>query len=166
MEKGWEDSKNPETSSDLKYLFENIYIVHDLLKDYTHLHDEVFAADMLLNIRRVLPIPLLFKPIPYDSIIEESTILMSELEMVMSNLKACEFEIKFTVDRDLLDTFKSYVQVLYIAIERFKDLCGNLNGKIYKKKYKRKSYQQELDDYYKSIEDYMKIGAKLNNLIK
>jgi hypothetical protein len=125
-----------------------------ILDRYINVHDDIFK----FSLRKIIPIPGVFKRIDFQRHFESLRFAERDLENVIKQLPASSSSAS-----SFLSDLKQYCARLAITIALFRDICGNLfekaDGTI---EYSKEQYQQDLQAYHASIPDYQQTGARLN----
>lgn len=138
--------------------------VNDLLSRYVAIHDDIFKT----SIRHAIPIPGIFKPIDFDAHLKNIVNIIPELEN-------CDNKIKFIADnangqeREYLDLLSKYTNALIVTASCLKVVVGALYDKsqsFANSNYDWKNYKGDLAKYEQSVQNYMAIGGRLNELFE
>ena len=128
--------------------------VKNVLSRYIEIHDALNNVTM----RHWLPIPGVFKRIPFDVYAKDLSGLLAAIE----NLR---FEIRENpkADTAFADVLEEYSQALQVAIEKLQRFCLNLaqqaRGGTKYNFFKQKS---DYGEYAKAVKRYVILGEKLN----
>lgn len=138
--------------------------VNDLLSQYVAIHDDIFKT----SIRHAIPIPGIFKAIDFGA-------HLGKIENIIPELENCDNKIKSVVEnvdgqeREYLDLLSKYTNVLIETACRLKIVVGALYAKsqsFVNSNYDWKNYKSDLAKYEQSVQDYMAIGGRLNELFE
>lgn len=128
--------------------------MHEILNRYIKIHDDIFKT----SIRRIIPIPGIFKAINYGQHQEDLYNLSKSLQ---KNILKINENTKFAI------ILKEYGEALLNTIKMLHDICE----KLYQKSqgdlssYSKGQYMADLNNYNYLIENYQSIGISLNQLI-
>ena len=138
--------------------------VNDLLSQYVAIHDDIFKT----SIRHAIPIPGIFKAIDFGA-------HLGKIENIIPELENCDNKIKSVVEnvdgqeREYLDLLSKYTNALIETASRLKIVVGALYAKsqsFVNSNYDWKNYKSDLAKYEQSVQDYMAIGGRLNELFE
>lgn len=138
--------------------------VNDLLSQYVAIHDDIFKT----SIRHAIPIPGIFKAIDFGA-------HLGKIENIIPELENCDNKIKSVIEnadgqeREYLDLLSKYTKSLIETASRLKIVVGTLYAKsqsFVNSNYDWKNYKSDLAKYEQSVQDYMAIGGRLNELFK
>ena len=132
-----------------------IYKVHEILNRYIAVHDKIFK----FSLRKVVPIPGLFKSIDYGQHFGELGSLVSALERVVNS----------TSNRaDVPGVFQRYASALIKAMQSLRDMCKQLHDKSQGdlQSYTAHQYKSDVAIYDKLVEEYRSLGSTLNEYIR
>jgi len=138
--------------------------VNDLLSQYVAIHDDIFKT----SIRHAIPIPGIFKAIDFGAHLEKVKNIIPELENCDNKIKSLT-ESTSGQEREYLDLLSRYVGALIETVSRLKVLVGALYDKsqsFVNSNYDWKNYKSDLAKYEQSVQDYMAIGGRLNELFE
>ncbi len=127
-----------------------------VLAAYVGLHNEVFR----FSLRRLLPIPWLFRPIPFDKHVAAAAALRRSLDIYGEPLR--NRAAPGTSGAILV----GYMRALSEAIDSFRFVCEQLNRKREGGSYPRAKYDRDLAEYQSSVMRYQDWGLKLNRLME
>lgn len=139
----------------MQQLVEKSLVVHNILDRYIQVHDDIFK----FSLRKVIPIPGLFKPIDYKLHYESLYCLKEELEGFIINLDD---------SNDFAAILKQYAQALMDTILFLREICG----KLYEKSkddlglYSKQQYQNNIAAYQSLVQRYRALGLELNRYFK
>ena len=138
--------------------------VNDLLSQYVAIHDDIFKT----SIRHAIPIPGIFKAIDFGA-------HLGKVENIIPELENCDSKIKLVVEnlsgqeREYLDLLSQYVGALIETVNRLKIVVSALYAKsqsFVNSNYDWKNYKSDLAKYEQSVQDYLVIGGRLNELFE
>lgn len=138
--------------------------VNNLLSQYIAIHDDVFET----SIRNIIPIPGIFKAIDFGAYLQKTENIIPELEN-------CDSKIKFLADnfsgeeREYLDLLSKYVGALIETVSCLKVVLGALYAKsqsFINSNYDWSNYKIDLAKYEQSVQDYLVVGGRLNDLFQ
>jgi len=138
--------------------------VNDLLSQYVAIHDDIFKT----SIRHAIPIPGIFKAIDFGAHLGKVENIIPELENCDSKIKSLAESVNGQ-EREYLDLLARYVGALIETVSRLKVVVGALYAKsqsFVNSNYDWKNYKSDLASYEQSVQDYMAIGGRLNELFK
>ena len=129
--------------------------VNEILERYSAIHDKIFK----FSLRKVIPIPGLFKPVDYDLHLKELDSLAFALERV---------SISKNNSADVINAYQQYITALRKAIRFFRNICGRLNDKSRGnlRDYTMDKYNSDVDTYRGLMERYQLLGSALNEYIR
>lgn len=138
--------------------------VNDLLSQYVAIHDDVFKT----SIRHIIPIPGIFKAIDFG-------VHLARVENIIPELENCDNKIKALAgnfegqEREYLDLLSRYANALIETVSRLKIVLGALYAKsqsFVNSNYEWKNYKDDLANYEKSVQGYLVVGGRLNELFE
>lgn len=128
---------------------ELLVAAHDVLGKYVTVHDDIFKG----SIRKVLPIPGIFKRIDYPAHAAKLTGLASVLENVKHSANFAS----------LPKTFEGFVEALLLTIRHLRDMCLKMTAKIHGRgEYSSDQWRRDADTYRTLVDRYASLGAALN----
>ena len=137
---------------------------NDLLSQYVAIHDDIFKT----SIRHTIPIPGIFKAIDFGA-------HLGKVENIIPELENCDSKIKLVVEnlsgqeREYLDLLSQYVGALIETVSHLKIVVSALYAKsqsFVNSNYDWKNYKSDLAKYEQSVQDYLVIGGRLNELFE
>lgn len=132
----------------------DIAVATTLLHRYISVHKEVFG----FSVRKVIPIPFLFKKTDFPYLWSEAEEIGCELERLS---QAIESNV-LTLERDAV--ILDYLQALRETVEQLAVILKKLAQKASKTdKYSKDQYQSDMDVYDRLCKSYSKLGQKLNS---
>ncbi len=138
--------------------------VNDLLSQYVTIHDDIFKTSM----RHAIPIPGIFKAIDFGAHLAKVENIIPELENCDNKIKSLT-ENTSSQEREYLDLLSSYTGALIETVSRLKIVVGALYAKsqnFANSNYNWKNYKSDLAKYEQSVQDYIAIGGRLNELFE
>lgn len=138
--------------------------VNDLLSQYVAIHDDVFKT----SIRHIIPIPGIFKAIDFGDHLIKTENIIPELENCDSKIKSLAENVSGQ-EREYLDLLSRYVCTLVETVSRLKVVLGALYAKsqsFVNSNYDWNNYKSDLAKYEQSVQDYLAIGGRLNELFE
>jgi hypothetical protein len=119
-----------------------------------------------IRIRKIIPIPGLFKPIryaDYSLALNACKTLLDKIQIKLAELKNSnsmpQEVLAFTV---VLDDFST---ALSASIQLLKDICDRFAEKIEGgREYTRVAYDRDFENYQQSIQHYLGFGMQLDQL--
>ena len=125
----------------------------DLLVRHVSVHDEVFG----FSIRKLIPIPFLFKKIDYAYLWSESDEIHHDLKRLIKEVQ----KNPFSLERD--NIFITYLVALSESASKLATLLKRLSQKANGiSSYEKQEYLTDLEVYELSQEKYSMLGMKLN----
>lgn len=135
--------------------------VNDLLSQYIEIHDDIFKT----SIRRIIPIPGIFKAIDFEGHLTKS----EHIGLVLANRQAEILSLIIRsegLEREYLDLLNTYVEKLIETVGHLKVVLRALYAKSRSFKdsnYDWSNYKEDLARYEQSVDDYLAIGGILND---
>ena len=134
--------------------------VNDILLQYVAIHDDVFKT----SVRKIIPLPFLFKAINFQAHHGEIEKVLSQLEeskTVISRIfSQCD-----SAQKEFLELLSQYVVALIETVKRLKIVLGRLYAKSERlASYDWKQYKEELAQYQSAVQEYVSLGKQLNEL--
>jgi hypothetical protein len=137
--------------------------INDLLTKYIELENAIFGTPFW----RSLPIPFLFKPIPFKDLTKRAEQVTYELSIQLGHLKAVNQEVQVEHHPALVRLhacLNDYTDRLRDAAKGLEYLGHHLARKADGVPYSFSSYRQDCDNYGKLRDGYLEIGSELNQL--
>jgi hypothetical protein len=131
----------------LKQISFRMQRANQLLTIYIRCHDEIFG----FSLRKIIPIPFLFKRINYSQLLLALSAVSGELEGIGSETVESEPQ-----------SFQEYVQALHKTVEALSKICLKMMSKINGADYSAEAYSLDVEMYNRLAENYYAIGGKLN----
>jgi len=131
-----------------------IYQVQAILDRYIVVHDKIFG----FSLRKVIPIPGIFRPIDFGQHFRELDSLASALE---------EVSICTRHRAELPEVFHQYVIALLRTIQFLRYICNRLYDKSEGdlQSYKMNQYKSDVAIYEGLVDKYCLLGSKFNEYI-
>ena len=132
-----------------------MYQVHAILERYIAIHDKIFK----FSLRKVIPIPGLFKPIDYGQHFRKLDSLVSALE---------QLAISTGNRAGVPSVFQQYVMALLKTMQFLRDMCTRLCDKSQGdlQSYTMGQYKSDVTIYEGLVEKYRSLGLTLNEYIR
>jgi len=136
--------------------------INEILGRYVSIHDDIFK----FSIRKLIPIPGIFKSINYHSHKTNLETLLTELSELNSFLEENNTHPNLVAsDKEFLSVLHEYSIALLDTINRLyliaEALCRKSEGS---QDYSYDQYNSELAAYNLSVEQYTSLGERLNAL--
>lgn len=137
--------------------------VNDILSRYIVIHNQI----MKFSVRRILPIPGLFKAIPYCTHEHSLATLLGDLAAVDGRISELLTGLPESAqaEGEFVGVLAQYATALTDTISQLHDisaeLCSKSRGKGH---YPYRRYRRDMDSYQESVEHYLRIGQQLNTL--
>ena len=148
-------SKAPRDSAE--FISSACLEVYEILKRYITVHDEIFS----FSIRRLIPLPFIFKEIDFQTVYRDCRFRERELYEVIEQLPNKSFEAS-----NLLMVLREYSSALLKTISKLKVISEKLWKKADKEiKYEKPEYKSDLEDYFSCVQKYQEIGRRLNLIL-
>ena len=138
--------------------------VNNLLSQYIAIHDDVFET----SIRNIIPIPGIFKVIDFGAYIQKTENIIPELENCDSKIKSLADNFSGE-EREYLDLLSKYVGALIETVSRLKVVLDALYAKsqsFINSNYDWSNYKIDLAKYEQSVQNYLIVGGRLNELFQ
>ena len=142
-----------------------------LLIDYIAIHDEIFSGSTIRDqVRKVIPIPGLFKPIPFATLNTRLSDLRAQLLSIRSDLEAHfgdeEAHRWVGEPENLPGALLTYQEALNDAMRQLEEMSGRLAAKANGDGgYGMRDYRHDVGAYQKSVSRYAHLGALLNRAV-
>jgi len=133
--------------------------VNDLIREYVSIEDELFKP----SFRKVLPIPGIFRPVPYSVHRERLEEMLSELESAKKDIRSLKPDSD-SQEGEFLITLRAYINAFKVGLSELFRICGRLQNRSEGKGYSREEYKQDAIELRKMEMEYFAIGKKLNTL--
>lgn len=137
--------------------------VNEILSRYIVIHDQIVK----FPVRRLLPIPGLFKAIPYCTHEQDLAALLGEVAAVDDRISEHHIGLPEAAqtEREFIEVLAQYATALSDTISQLHnisaELCLKSRGEGH---YPYRRYRANLDSYEESVEHYLRIGQRLNVL--
>lgn len=135
--------------------------VNEVLTKYILIHDDIFK----FSIRKLIPIPGIFKKIDYKSHCMNLEILSEELNMIENEIKKIQSNNSDKTKDLLISTLCKYAASLNQTMKKLYSISHSLYKKTEGETYSASDYQQEMAIYNQYVEKYRNIGLELNSLL-
>ncbi len=133
-----------------------------MLKAYVDVHNYIFKR----SIRRIMPIPLVYRSIDFDT-------CLSALQNVSRGLDICSStnrQLRNSCNGDLaeyLDSLHNYVAALQTTVALLQKVVRGLMSKIpSRSNYSWHMYRADIREYKRSIDAYYFLGGSLNKELR
>lgn len=129
--------------------------VDNILEGYLAIHDKIFK----FSLRKVIPIPGIFKPTNYDQSIKELDSLIFTLERV---------SISKNNNPKIINLYQQYITALKKTIRFLRNICGRLNDKSHGdlQGYTIDKYKSDVDTYKGLVGRYQFLESTLNEYLR
>ncbi len=129
---------------------------NELLQSYIKIHDEIFG----FSIRKIIPVPGIFKSIDYQFYYERLYFIKQELKEVLASVSASPKDAS-----GFVDTLEDYVKALLETVSHLREMCGNLfeKSKNAAESYSKGTYKSDLNRYEGLALRYKELGQRLNS---
>lgn len=128
--------------------------VNKVLDGYIIVHNEIFS----FSLRKIIPIPGIFKAINYKSCYNKLCFLQDKLNNLISDIS--EHTEYFVL-------LNEYSKALLNTILWLQNICEKFANKIKgKEDYPKSEYDKDVETYNHSVNTYRILGLRLNNLYK
>lgn len=127
-----------------------------LLHRYIAVHDRIFR----FSLRRLVPIPGLFKAINFQQHFESLRFIEMDLQRVLE-----DFGRSALARSEAGERFLAYGATLSAAVAQLRQICGHLfqkaDGTV---EYTSSQYEHDLAEYNQRVARYRQLGARVNAL--
>lgn len=130
--------------------------LHDLLSAFMDIHNDVFAR----SVRRLIPIPGIFKPIDFAGHAEDLAIIGTEIDTILRVFQSLEEEPRDV--RQAIASVQAYSQALRDAVVRLQAICERLKAKAEGHDYAMDEYKADVAAYHRSTNTYDSLGDDMN----
>lgn len=139
----------------MQELIELALRVNEQLQQYIEIHDNIFA----FSFRKMIPLPIIFKAIDYQSHYDGLYFIKEELEGIIETISSFPQS-----NNEFVKVLEAYSKALLETILILREMCGNLYEKNQGDltSYKKNQYNIDLKNYQASVEKYIALGQKLN----
>ena len=132
-----------------------------LLIQYVRVHDEIFS----FSVRKLLPIPRIFKPIHYCTHKETLSEVGHGLTSVLNRVRPVVIVPHSSpAERTFLLALEDYAGALSVTVERLRtisvELCRKSEGEG---DYVYSTYERDMAEYNQLVERYRVLGIRLNS---
>ena len=133
--------------------------VHGVLNRYIAVHNHLFKP----SLRRVIALPLIFKPIDFKQLHSQSSEFIRELEEHSNHLKELKPQ---AAQSEFANTLSEFCSALIETISLLKEITYQLDQRSGGMgDYSLSRHNELVDLYYESVKRYSSIGFKLNKYI-
>lgn len=129
--------------------------INDILTSYIKIHDSLHKR----SIRHVIPIPGIFKPIPFGFYGKQLEQCSASIEELLRKMQ----ESPHAQNPDFIDVLSEYSMALQDAIERLREFCVCLEQKADGKPYAFTQQKKDQAEYEAAVKHYKLLGNKLNS---
>jgi hypothetical protein len=135
-------------------LSDKMHHVNEILEKYMTIHDKLFK----FSLRKVIPIPGIFKPANYDQNIKELDSLIFALERV---------SISKNNSPEIINIYQQYITALRKTIRFLRNICWKLDDKSHGdlEGYTIDKYKSDVDTYKGLMDRYQLLEKTLNEYI-
>lgn len=135
----------------MDYLSNKFFEVHDVLTQYIDIHNNIFKS----SIRKIIPIPGIFKKIDYEKHYKNLSLLADRLKSIINGIEE---------KNEASTLLKEYSLSLYETISILRDICEKLLQKSQGQElsYTREQYNLDVDKYNSAMHKYQTSGNELN----
>ena len=132
--------------------------VNGVLSRYIAIHDDIFT----FSLRRVIPIPGIFRPIKFDE-------HRHRLSALQDDLRRCDAAASAVIQQTpsphrFLLAIPEYIDSLATAIDRLRAICDHLQAKTEgDESYTIAAHEAATAAYQESVTRYRDVGARLNS---
>ena len=128
--------------------------INRVLNGYIFVHDEIFR----FSLRKIIPIPGIFKPINYESHYKKLDFLQNRLSQIIKDIPE---------NTEFFKLLKEYAQSLLNTILWLQDICQKFTDKLNRVNgYTKNAYDKDMQTYNHSVNTYRSLGIRLNKLYK
>jgi len=128
--------------------------VNKILGGYIVVHNDIFG----FSLRKMIPIPGIFKPINYKSCYNKLNFLEDKISNFINELPE---------HTEYFELLKEYSKALRDTILWLKNICERFTNKIEGKGgYPMNEYHKDMSTYNHSVNTYRTLGLRLNNAYK
>lgn len=137
---------------------------NNVLREYITVHDAIFGGSLWKSIRRALPIPGIFEPIPYTKYQETLLHLREELDRVQTEASdVLDRHTNETAESYFLQEFVEYCSLLGDSLAALQAICAGLAKKAEGAGGpSMREYKLSLNEYDRVRAAYVSAGARLN----
>jgi hypothetical protein len=128
--------------------------VNKVLDGYIMVHNDIFG----FSFRKIIPILGIFKAIDYESCYKKLDFLQGKLNDLLTDIPE---------HTEYFALLKEYSTALLNTILWLQNICEKFTNKINGKgDYSKGEYNEDMDTYNHSVNNYRSLGLRLNNLYK
>ena len=135
--------------------------VNEILSKYIFIHDDIFK----LSIRKLIPIPGIFKKIDFKTHYKNLGTLSEELSKIENEIGKTQNNSSEKPNTLFVSTLGKYAASLNKTIKKLYSISHSMYKKSEGEIYSVHEYNQEMDIYNQYIEQYRNIGLELNSLL-
>ena len=129
---------------------------HEILGRYIEVHDRLFGGSW---VRKLLPIPGIFKAIDFPKCVSDLERLRGELGAIRSEVLTASEDGD---DRYLLMTLLNFIDALELTLAGLQEICDALAGKAQGAVYPKEGYDEDVAEYQNRVATYQEVGGALN----
>lgn len=143
-------------------IMRSVVEVNGILDEYIKLHNDIFK----FSIRKMVPIPGIFKKIDYEDNYKTLNILLTELNTAYYGIENTKILVRENPkELDFINVFIGYIQALSDSLSNLKEICEKFQEKInYGRNYGMGEYDSDVLKYQESTKKYKILGEQLNEL--
>lgn len=134
--------------------------VDQILTNYLKIHDDIFKA----SIRKIIPIPGIFKKIDYkdhNRLLNDLLTKLNKAHLDLKNIK--NLLLEKLEELTFINIFIEYVIALSNSMCKLRDICKKFQEKIDgERTYSMGEYDRDVNIYKESTENYFSVGKQLN----
>ncbi len=128
--------------------------INRILNGYVFVHDEIFK----FSLRKIIPLPGIFKPINYESHYKKLDFLQNKLSQIIKDIPE---------NTDFFRLLKEYAESLLNTILWLQNICEKFSNRLSGvKNYPKSEYDKDMQTYNHSVNAYRNLGIRLNKLYK
>lgn len=135
--------------------------VNEILSKYILVHDDIFK----FSVRKLIPIPGIFKEIDYLKHYKSLEMLSEELNRIERELANTQENITTNSSSLFIIVLSKYSASLNTTLKKLLSISHFLCKKSEGEEYLAREYQQDMNIYNQNIEEYKGIGLELNSLL-
>ena len=127
-----------------------------LLSAYIEIHDDVFGW----SIRRIIPIPGMFKTIDFAGHEANLRAIADEIQKLAGSFGTLPHDGPYVCGA--LAAVQAYTHALNDAVARLQAICGRLKAKADGAPYPMREYNADVTAYRRSVKKYHSLGEGMN----
>jgi len=132
--------------------------INELLSEYIFLHDTLQEkSNSFLSV---------FKPINFNELHHKAEEILVKLKDKLLGISKLKKDIKVNSERQFVDCLFEYTQALVTTVELYKEMLNGLLSKSRGSKLPLREHMINSKIYEESINNYVNLGQRLNNLYK